>query len=179
MGLYECYPLFHIMEELNFNVCMCAEWKVLQKCLNLLEDRYCLIIVVKKKSGECMFLHFKDKLALIKNNCYYTSVWSGLKNPHMILSFRCRMLKISLDKKPDGTVPRKNGIILCPCTSSNGILHPFEGIGTSDAGKWKNCNTFLSFCLAVLSQIRSRGVTSALCNTMKSIGLLEKGDILL
>lgn len=45
--------------------------------------------------------------------------------------------------------------------------------GASDTGKWKNCNTFLSFCLAILSQIRSRGVASALCNTMRSIGLLE------
>lgn len=61
----------------------------------------------------------------------------------------------------------ENGIILCHCTSSNGILYPFEGRVASDAGKWKNCNTFLSFCRAILSQIRSRGVASVLCNTMR------------
>lgn len=71
---------------------------------------------------------------------------------------------------------RENGIILCHRSSSNGILYPFEGIGTSDAGKWKNCNTFLSFCPAILSQIRSRGVASVLCNTMRCIGLLGKAD---
>lgn len=59
---------------------------------------------------------------------------------------------------------RGNGIILYHCTPSNGILYPFEGAVTSDAGKWKNCNTFLSFSLGILSQIRSRGVASGLCN---------------
>lgn len=48
--------------------------------------------------------------------------------------------------------------------------------GASVTGKWKNCNTFLSFCLAILSQIRSRGVASVLCSTMGSIGLLEMVD---
>lgn len=48
--------------------------------------------------------------------------------------------------------------------------------GASVTGKWKNCNTFLSFCLPILSQIRSRGVASVLCSTMGSIGLLEMVD---
>lgn len=45
-----------------------------------------------------------------------------------------------------------NGIILCHCITSNGILYSFEGRAASHAGKWKNCNTFLSFCLAILRQ---------------------------
>lgn len=157
--------------------------------ISLRINQCCPIILSKEEKCfglKCMLLQIKAKvtllLVLLVDDHYYTMVWPGLLNPqHARLYFKCRILKRNSEKRSDfsfsGCVRKiclcwKNCIILCHCTLSNGILYPFEGTGASDAGKWKNCNTFLSFCLAILSQIRSRGVASVSCNTMRAIGLL-------
>lgn len=52
---------------------------------------------------------------------------------------------------------------------------PFERTETSDAGKWKNCNTFLSFCLPVLTQIRAEGDASFLCTILDAMIFQRNG----
>lgn len=126
--------------------------------------------------------------AFIIDILYYTMVWPGHKNSHYNFLDSPSDVEYSKEapkKRSDFSfwdcvrkmyLCRENCIILCHCTLSNGILYLFEGTGTPDTGKWKNCNTFLSFCLAILSLIRSRVVASVLCDTMRCIGLLGIAD---
>jgi len=103
---------------------------------------------------ECIFLHSE-----LDTTDSRLIIWIQQKNKEESLLWLCLKNTILQGK-------------LCYfCVSapgSNGILYPFEG---KEAGKWKNCNTFLSFCLVILSQIRWRVVASVLYNTMRHMGL--------
>lgn len=108
----------------------------------------------------------------------------GLKNPHYnVILLQMYNIKKKLKKGFDQVL----GLRLCKKNQKPlfGKCHYFVLLHFSQWhllslwrnrnfrwGKWKNWNTFLSFCLAILSQIRSRGVASVLCNTISCISLL-------